>query len=290
MVFPLIFSFIFSYFLFFGLYRYDFSFFSTYLNLFRSVKTQANKLYDETLKLNKFSLSSGENIKLTEYKFFTSLVEELLKFYRNFGVSIFDDLSNVRLALQKDWVQSHKVQTLIKGALLEILIIVLMSWGIIFFAIYYTGLVIKNTDLFIVGALQIGGLILLISLIEKSYKKIFSSFYPYLKSVYSLQVFIKSRTPVNEIGVRVGINSLPHDKDLLHIKERVELCLKNLSEYGKIDITLLNDLIGQVWTSFEMKTQKFNTHVLKQKIFVIMSVVVPSYLYIFYALLKSLTL
>lgn len=290
MIFPLISSFLTSLLIFFALCHCDFGFFATYLNLFRSVKYKANALYDQTLTINKFSSSHGDSLELVNYKFFTKLIEDLLKYHRSFGINIFDDLSNIRLALSQDSVQSQKIQNMIKGALLEILLIVMMSYAIILFAVHYAQLSFTQSDIIIILSMQVIGIVLLITLLERSHRQIFKKYYPYLKAVYSLQVFIKSRTAINEMSENLQLSKLEKDKDTSHILDRIEMILKTITEYGKIEGALLNDLVNQTWSCFELKTQKFQSRVLKQKIFVIMSVIVPSYLYIFYALLKSLTL
>lgn len=276
--------------LFFSLNSYDFGFFTTYLNLVKSPKKQADLLYDQTLKLNKFYLSKGEDIHLNSYKFFTHLIEELLRLNRSIGIDIFDNLSKIRGALQVDSIRSQKVLSLIKGAIFEILLITLMSWGVVLFAIHFTGLSFKANDLFIVATMQVLGLLILIISIERRHKSLFSKVFAYIKCVYSLEVYIKAKSPVNELSKLIGLETLHFDKDLIHIKERVEVVLKTISSYGRVDPLVVCDLINQTWSSFDVKSDKFKKECLKIKLFVIMGVIVPSYLYIFYALLKSITL
>lgn len=246
------------------------------------------QLYKQLQSLNRFYLARGSKIELTNYKFFTSMAEELLISYRKDGVDIFGHTGQMRKNLNLDLKYEKKLSELIGGAFIEMGIIAMLGVCFQVFAKLFAGINNGFETTFLVLGWQLLG-VLSFHLSQKWLRRhIFEPFYSYMKAANFLDISLLLGRPVNLINKRVTPQSLPEDMDLSHLKNRAISILENIKRYGIYDREQSRELVDECWYSYEQKLDKFCSQCKALKLGIIAAFFLTSYLFLFYDLVSSM--
>lgn len=253
-----------------------------------SQKGAGKVLYEELLKLNRSQLARGQSIELTQYKFFTELVDELLVNYRQTGANIFNYIGELRKNLLKDIKYEKKLAGARNSSLAEMGMIFGMSGMFSLFATSYAEINIPTSSLFLAFGWQLTGAFLFLYSMKVLRQKHFKPFHKYLRAASFLDIFIKTAHPVNVIAKKIELSSLDKDKSLLHLKERMELILEQIKSHGIYDQSQGEELGAECWYCYEEKLERFFQEIKRLKLSVITLFFLGSYLFIFFSLVGAL--
>lgn len=250
--------------------------------------SSGQKLYQELLGINSYTLGRGKFIEPTRYKFFSELLEELLIFYRNSGANIFEHLQELRKALLKDLKNEKQIVSMSRGSYGEMLIVALLGVCFSLFASLFAGVKIPAGACVIAFSWQLLGGLVFLALERQLRKRIFSSFGTYIGAACKLEIFLKLNRPVNSVARQIALESLPADKSLEHIKRRMEDIIRVVKENGGCDNQQLKEVALECWFSLEHKLEEFNRSTKGLKLFILTAFFLSGYLYLFYSMLGGL--
>ncbi|MCO4754491.1 MAG: hypothetical protein KC478_08405 [Bacteriovoracaceae bacterium] len=255
----------------------------------RLSKEKAGKqLYQELLNVNRFYLAKGQTVELTRYKFFTELLDELLKSYRSTGANIFEHIAETRKNLLLDIKQEKKLKTAASSSFAEMAMIFGMSVLFVSFAIAYAEIKIPTIFLIIAFSWQLLGSTCFFWVMRRLRVKRFGPFFSYLKSASFLDIYIKTNRPVNLIAKQLNLAQLPKDKSLEHIKDRMDLILSQIKNQGVYDQQQGRELGLECWFCYEQKLDSFLQEIKKLKLATITLFFLASYLFLFFSLVSTL--
>lgn len=235
----------------------DLKFLKTLTYLWESTKN-GNRLYYELINLSAGELKNSKRIKLTSYKFFSEIVNELILSSVKFGTSITGYISEIKQALVKDIQFGKKINSNFLSGLYQIFLI--FVFGLVFVFILEEQINIKFSayDFLIPLFLQFMGLALYLLGFYLLKKQIFSPLSLYLKCFYKLRSYIYAEQSLKQIRTYIDVELLPRTKELKHFKYRIDLILKLLKETGRIDLDEFDLYINEMWQIFEIKFDQFS--------------------------------
>ncbi|MEX0798247.1 MAG: hypothetical protein WD025_02315 [Bacteriovoracaceae bacterium] len=248
------------------------------------------QLYRELLGLNRFYLANGKKLELTEYKFFTEILDELLIFYRKGGANILEHIKEIRKNLILDLKQEKKLAAFARASRVEMALISGLSLCFALFANLFAQVSIEASALTLVFAWQLLGVCVFVLFQKHGRSRMFKPFFAYLKRASLLDVLIKTNQPVNLIAKKMNLATLPPDPVMFHLKERIEVILSQIQSAGVYDEEQSRELGQECWFCYEQKLELYQQTMKRLKLLVISLFFLGGYLYLFYALILSLRL
>ncbi len=216
-------------------------------------------LYGELQRINRHYLSSGREIELPRYKFFTELCDELLLIFRREGADIFPHLIGLRKNLGRDLKAEKGLQSTIAGAFLEMGVITLLSVLIFGFARYMAMLPIEaNSLLFALGVQGLGYLALGIGGLSIKHRT-FRAFQSHITSASLCDLGIRTSMPINKLAKRADLQGLEPDKDLSHVRERLNTILRCLKAGNLGDLSQSEEAVEECWMVYDTKLARYHS-------------------------------
>jgi hypothetical protein len=254
-------------------------------------KNKAEELEDW---LKKFNWSNRQELqssgRLPLYKFYTEVVEILLALARKMGGSYQDSILFLREGLQSDRQFEKKLKEIILGTWLQMAMMVVLTWGFIFGALFLVDIRVSVLKLILIACWQGIGLALLPFVISFFRQRFFGDIGKLWKMLYVLRALIKvplSRTEILTIAGVAEIKTIKQ-KTLIHIVDKLkETCQKALQMGGSYEeevITLMSELRFQEKWHFEL----FEKRLMVIKLGLMSIFFLPSYLAFMFLLLGDL--
>jgi hypothetical protein len=212
--------------------------------------------------LKKFNWGNRQELQSTGrlplYKFYSEVVEILLALARKMGGSYQDSILFLREGLQSDRQFEKKLKEIILGTWLQMAMMVVLTWGFIFGALFLVDVKVSVLKLGLIACWQGIGLSLLPFVISFFRKRFFADIGKIWKMLYVLRALIKVPLSRTEILTIAGVGEIKtiKQKSLIHIVDKLkETCQKALQMGGSYEeevITLMGELRFQEKWHFEM--------------------------------------
>tara|TARA_B100001971_G_scaffold215182_1_gene259094 strand:- start:38887 stop:39789 length:903 start_codon:yes stop_codon:yes gene_type:complete len=248
----------------------------------------ADLLLGQLSQLNRFSLKEQKEIELIEHKYFTAIGHDLISYYRQFGLDIFQGLNKLRLRLKGDMAMEDKLKKTLGQAYAEIIIIMLFSWLFVFIAGGYVDIALNNIHLSLVLIWQLLGLVLLRVLLQRKKSVYFKELAIYFKCVFSFELLCKAPIGINELARRCEFSDLNHLKQHHDLRDFLLQLFKGLKVYGEVEEAHLGELSQCVVYKYECAVLGFEKYSKNLKLGILMTFFMTSYLLIILSLLSSM--
>ncbi len=178
-----------------------------YLLKYGSQLKQLSNVYSGELLLFKLTMLSsdlnvgkvGSSIELHSYKFYTNLLEELLTYKRQFGISLSKILIPIRNGIKKDFQFEKKIQNELLGGIVQFLFVSMITWLFSFMVYKMVNLGSSFTTKMIILVLQIIGLTLYCVIYRIQKNKQFRIFEIYFKVLFSLLSLMDVGLPSSKV-------------------------------------------------------------------------------------------
>lgn len=256
------------------------------------IKKNAAEELEDWLK--KFNWVSRQELaapgRLPSYKFYSEVVEILLALARKMGGSYQDSLLFLREGLQSDRQFEKKLKEIILGTWLQMAMMVLLTWGFIFGALFLVDVKVSIVKLILIAGWQGIGISTLPFVISFFRKRFFGDIGKLWKMLYVLRSLIKVPLSRTEIMTIAGVTEIKtiQQKSLNHIVEKLkETCQKALQMGGSYEeevVTLMSELRFQEKWHFEL----FEKRLMVIKLGLMSIFFLPSYLAFIFLLLGDL--
>ena len=245
------------------------------IGLLKGIKNNSAGELIEFLIRSSFPGSSCENPPT--YKFYTALVEDLIKVRNRFGAEIRGSLRDVRKALIIDLREEKKIKDAVNGGIFQYLFMCLFIWGFIHFAaqiIEYSGQMEGIEYIFFWQLIGGAGLIFFIKW-QKFH--LFSPFASYFQAVYQMKLLMGVNRPLSEINA--SLESIPsgRSKEFDSFAERMELLCTQMKLKGALDMSEVDYLLSELWDQFEIQFLRFMKRLNLVKMVSILVFILPSF-------------
>lgn len=229
-------------------------------------------------------------ITLPPYKYFTSLVENLLRLCAQYGGPLFGPLSEIRRALAQDLQFEEKYGRESRAGLGQMLLLLLMVWFFIFCASQLTDLHFPWHMYLIIALLHTLGMLTFIHLQKKIKLRLFHGLGSYFSAFYSCKALLASGAPLNLAIKEARLESLFEDQNPQYLALRVGLknALERLQSKGSPIQDELELLIAELLFLQEQAYQQFGRKFLALRLTVMSLFFLGSYLYFMASLVGCL--
>lgn len=255
---------------------------------FNSSLNNAEKLQKELWAINRINLKDSIKVELSEYKFFTQILEYLLKSHRQLGVDIFGALQNLKDCLGKDIIYEKKLIKIKKQAFLEIGIIFLFSLLFLFSAKQLVDIDFPLVNILIIITWQFIGAVVLYFFIKNKQKQYFNELFLLLSSIYQFHALGGTSIAINELIERIGFDKIQKLKKHQHIINIFNKVIYDLKHYGLLEKMHLDELLQCVNNEYNEVFESFEKTVKAMKLLVIMLFSVISYLFTMYSMMQTM--
>jgi hypothetical protein len=227
---------------------------------------------------------------LPSYKFYSEVVEILLSLARKMGGSYQDSLLFLRAGLQADRQFEKKMREIVFSCWLQMGIIVAITWGFIFGALFIVDVKISIFKLIAIALWQLLGIFALPFLLNFYRLKYFSDIGKIWKILYILNSLVKVPLSRTEVLTMAGVGILKDikQKSLSHIVERLKQTCQRTLQFGgsyEEDVSsLMEELRFQEKWHFEL----FEKRLMVIKLGLMAIFFLPSYLAFIFLLLNDL--
>ena len=256
------------------------------------LKPNPAELLEEWLK--RFSFKQKGEVQtqghLPRYKFYTDVIEILLSLSRKMGGNYQDSLLFLREGLQSDRQFEKKLKEMILGTWLQMVMMMLLTWGFIIGALFIVEIKVPAFKLISIFTWQMIGMGLLPFLIKRLRLKFFSDIGRLWKMLYVLNSLVRVPLARSEVMGLAGIVDLAliKQKNLAALVEKLrgtcERALKLGGSYEEDIRSLMEELRFQEKWSFEL----FEKRLTVIKLALISLFFLPSYLGFIFLLLGDL--
>lgn len=244
--------------------------------------------------LKKFSWSNRQEIssqgRLPSYKFYSEVVEILLSLARKMGGSYQDSMLFLREGLQADRQFEKKLKEMIMGTWIQMIMMVVLTWGFILGALNLVDVKVAPTKLLMIAGWQGLGMSFLPFMLSFYRKRFFADIGKLWKMFYVLRSLTKVPLSRTEVLTLAGVGELKSikQKSLMHIVEKLkETCQKALQQGGSYEeevLSLMAELRFQEKWHFEL----FEKRLMVIKLALMSIFFLPSYLAFIFLLLGDL--
>lgn len=219
------------------------------------------------------------SINLPEYKFYTSLIIQLMQFHRTMGVGIKKIIPELRANLIKDIQFEKKVFSEISSSIAQFVIVTFVTWAFILLSTSILDLPIKLGYAVTIIVLQITGAIVFIFFIKKMKRKIFSPFYFSLSEIYFFSVLYEVGVPLNDAidKSNIMVGDLVAVPKLSVFSDRVLKLIDRLRQTGMPLGVELGEIKQELWHLQDQDFTKFTKLLQMAKFFTLSLFYLPAY-------------
>nr|BDT27896.1 hypothetical protein BHI3_13620 [Bacteriovorax sp. HI3] len=231
-------------------------------------------------------------MEIPHYKFYTSLLHELLEVHRKLGVNLKSILPELRNNVIKDLQFEKKVKGLILGGNLQFAAITMTTWGFIWLSSSLADLPLHPGDLFFIFCLQALAILVFNFAVKKAQALMFNKFSRVMEGLY---LFI-SMAEVGLSAGRVLADSKVLDGDLMRYREfsfcaeRVKEHVQRWRENGVSPRPGVTEVVREVWHLQELCFEKFLKVADLIKFSVLAVFFLPAYFFYLYSIFQYFVL
>ena len=259
-----------------------------------SLITRKNPALELENWLKSFNWGQRQEIQnpaqLPNYKFYTGVVEVLLKLARRMGGNYQESLLFLREGLQSDRQFEKKIKEATLGIWLQMGLMMALTWTFIFGALNLVEVSVSVVNLFLIFFWQALGLSTLPFILKYFRKKYFGDIGKIWKMLFILRSLAKVPLPRSEILTFAGIQELNQIKQkslgqiVQKLKEACQKTLKIGTNYEEEVKYLMEELRFQEKWHFEL----FEKRLIVIKLVLLSVFFLPSYLAFIFLLLGDL--
>lgn len=235
-------------------------------------------------------ISGGRTGAAPSYKFFTSIVDNMLLMRKQYGIKIERICLELKKAVVKDLKQEKQLNDLMYGLLFQYVFCCLFSWFYLFYLYQTLEKPFYLSEHSFILCVHVFGLAFSYIINRLIYLYIFKAYHHYFQVCYSLRSFLSATMPISEAIKLSNFKTLKETKELKFIYERLVNLIKVLKERGSYQVSDFDLLIEELWDSYELSMQKYNRLLTGLKFLTLMLFIIPIFLYSTFNLLGTILL
>lgn len=225
---------------------------------------------------------------LPRYKFYTSLITDLLETHRKRGISLKNILPELRLNLIKDLQFEGKILSGVMGGNLQFLAIITTTWMFIFLSSTLAQLPLNFSILLIIGLFQAVGIVIFNVLLKKIKLLTFKKFDQAIERLYLFlclsEVGLSITNTLSESQVLEG--DLMKEKVFLPCASRLTTLVNRWSQSGISPKTETHEIIKELWHLKEVTFERFLKHLDLLKFIILAFFFLPAYFLYLYSIFQ----
>ena len=229
-------------------------------------------------------------MRLPQYKFYSDVIETLLRLARKMGGNYQDSLLFLREGLQADRQFEKKLKDMILGCWMQMGLMMILTWLFILGSLSMVDIKVSFSKLILIFLWQSTGLAFLPFLLKHFRKKLFADIGEIWRMLYVLNSLAKIPLSRTEVMTMAGVQKLKSikQKNVLHIVDNLkEICQRALQVGGSYEEevrSLMAELRFQEKWHFEL----FEKRLMVIKLGLMSLFFLPSYLAFIFLLLGDL--
>lgn len=228
--------------------------------------------------------------QVPEYKFFSSIIENLIKFRKLYGIDILPAARQIRGAARRDYTAGKKLRGELVGFVVQYGTIACFTWIFIYRISVTMEMSFSSGSLFGLLIWQLLGLVFGVSFYFILVRKIFGIFQYYFSSAYTFRSLIDISRPISEVTAFCGLDRLPESKEFTVIKKRFLGIIEKVKVTGVIVVEEIDQIILELWDSYELSLNKFNAMLGGLKLITILLFVFTGFLYVIFLSMEQLSI
>ena len=228
------------------------------------------------------------SIELPRYKFYTTLLFELLQVHRKLGISLKQILPELRQNLIKDLHFEKKMMSSILGGNLQFLVITITTWGFIFLSSALAELPLDYLILLIILGIQIFAILFFNGVLSQMKKRIFVKFNQSIESLYLFVSLVEIGIPIGQVLAESKVldSDLGKHKKFSQVNNRLETLINRWKDNGISPKMESAEIIKEVWHLKEENFEAFIKQVDTLKFIVLAGFFLPAYFFYLYSIFK----
>jgi len=198
----------------------------------------------------------GSPIELHSYKFYTSLLEALLTYKRQFGISLAKILVPIQGGIKKDFQFEKKIQNELMGGIAQFLFVSVITWLFSFMVYKMVNLDSSWLIKMIILGLQIFGIVFYCVIYRHHKIKQFKIFEIYFKVLFFMMSLIEVGLPSSKVLHHSGFEAIDQltDKNFVIVNKK----LKGLVDaYKNNGHQIKSDLAGLIEEIYFLQEERF---------------------------------
>lgn len=225
---------------------------------------------------------------LPRYKFYTSLLEQLLSMHRTQGIGIKKFIPEIRLALIRDLQFEKKILDEIISAFLQFLVITATTWSFVFLSKSLVQIPLDKTITIVMISLELIGSLIFNKLISVLKNKVFAPFSKAIEELYLFSSLLAVGMSINEVLKTSGImqGSFAAHKNFKNFDSRFKKLILRMKETGLSPIEETQEIIREIWHLQEVYFLKFTKMVQLLKFVILAFFFLPAYFLYLYSIFK----
>lgn len=228
------------------------------------------------------------SIELPRYKFYTTLIFDLLQVHRKLGISLKHILPELRQNLIKDLQFESKVIGSVIGGNLQFFVITLTTWGFIFFSSALADLPLDFFTLLVIFCMQVTALFVFNGILSYIKKHTFMKFNQTIESLYLFVSLVEIGLPVSQVLLESKVleSDLGKHKRFSQVSSRLEALINRWKDNGISPKIESAEIIKEVWHLKEVNFETFIKQVDVLKFIVLAFFFLPAYFFYLYSIFK----
>lgn len=225
-------------------------------------------------------LKSNQNLDLPSYKFYDSLIFDLISFQKRFGANLTSAFVEIRKALNLDMKIDLRLKNLKQSSYFQYLTMCAFTWLMLLHMSSSLDINLDGLDLILVVIWQMIGLLSFHFILKVITRKTCEPFQPLFELVYSVRCQFKVSRPIQEIKENMErFIQGRRDKSLQNMVNRLEFLLDILRTQGKFSLEELDCLCEESWNTYEIALEQLEKAVVGLKLGSFLIFIVPCYFY-----------
>ena len=225
---------------------------------------------------------------IPRYKFYTTLLFDLLEVHQKRGISLKTIIPELRLNLTKDLQFESKLQSNLLGGNLQFFVITMTTWCFIFFSSAMADLPLKFSVLMIILMIQITGIFIFNLALKKLKNYTFSKFSEAIERLYLFVSLVEIGMPVSQTLAesRVLEGGLMKNKLFSPCASRLLTLVNRWKENGISPKVEAGEIIRELWHLKEVSFERFLKHLEALKFIVLAFFFLPAYFFYLYSIFQ----
>ncbi|MBC7714897.1 MAG: hypothetical protein H7177_16235 [Rhizobacter sp.] len=228
------------------------------------------------------------SMELPRYKFYTTLLFDLLQVHRKLGISLKQILPELRQNLIKDLQFESKMLSNVMGGNLQFFVITMTTWGFIFLSSALAELPLNFGFLFLILVIQSAAIFVFNFILSQMKKRIFTKFNHSIESLYLFVSLVEIGLPVSQVlsESKVLEGDLMKHKKFSQLAGRLEALIGRWKDNGISPKIETGEVIKEIWHIKEVAFLEFLKQVEVLKFIVLALFFLPAYFIYLYSIFK----
>lgn len=197
----------------------------------------------------------GQVDKLVEYKFFTSLVVQLLDYARKFGANISAPLRELARGLNLDHARERELKGLTNATYIQFAIVTMVTWAFIVMSALLANIKSEFWVLVLIVLLELSGALLFSALNRPLRKYYFGDLDFFIKVQYSFKALTGTSLCAQVMMKRAGLDQLlerEYKRELSLLQRRLKLLITRWQQTGSSIESDWNDALEEAWSLHQL--------------------------------------